>query len=253
MNSDAILGQDARPSPTQSSREYAWMQHRDPAWAAARQRLDEMIYTPRDPVFPVRFRGIVAGLVAAARADAAAEMHFRRAITDGATVDEIAECIILAERPGGDVMLRTAVAALMRVADNCPASAVSSPAATQGLPANPEPGTPFVSANPVTKYPAKILRTFDAAFDDAREAMSAQVTASARHIPLKYHSLITACVLASRFYPSIDQHILRALSAGATVVEIIEAFESASAEGGQPTLHFALYQLMHVIGEFGND
>lgn len=65
-------------------------------------------------------------------------------------------------------------------------------------------------------------------------------------LPVKYKELIAATILAFRGYPSVGKHLKRALEAGASVQEVIEALEIASIPGGMPTLHFGIDQLIEL-------
>lgn len=63
-------------------------------------------------------------------------------------------------------------------------------------------------------------------------------------LPVKYKELIAATILAFRGYPSVGKHFERALKAGATVQEVIEALEIACIPGGMPTLHMGIDHLI---------
>ena len=68
-------------------------------------------------------------------------------------------------------------------------------------------------------------------------------------LPGKYRALVAAVVLAFRGYPTVGDHIRRARLEGATMQEIVEAFEVATVPGGMPVLHFALPYLIEVEQE----
>lgn len=68
-------------------------------------------------------------------------------------------------------------------------------------------------------------------------------------LPVKYKELIAATILAFRGYPSVGKHLKRALEAGASVQEAIEALEIASIPGGMPTLHLGIDQLIELERE----
>jgi alkylhydroperoxidase/carboxymuconolactone decarboxylase family protein YurZ len=65
----------------------------------------------------------------------------------------------------------------------------------------------------------------------------------------QYRELIACAILAFRGYPSLKLHLTRALQAGASVDEVIQAMEMASIPGGMATLHFAIDQLIEVEKE----
>jgi alkylhydroperoxidase/carboxymuconolactone decarboxylase family protein YurZ len=68
-------------------------------------------------------------------------------------------------------------------------------------------------------------------------------------LPVKYKELIAATILAFRGYPSVGKHFKRALEAGATVQEVIEALEIACIPGGMPTLHLGIDHLIELERE----
>ena len=68
-------------------------------------------------------------------------------------------------------------------------------------------------------------------------------------LPVKYRELIVSVVLAFRGLPSTKMHLRRALQEGATMQELIEAFETASLPGGLPLMSFGLKQLMELEAE----
>ena len=70
-------------------------------------------------------------------------------------------------------------------------------------------------------------------------------------LPLKIRELIAVVVLAHRAYPTIETHMWRALEAGATFREIVEALQTVSVPGGHPCLHFAMPHLKGDPGQIG--
>jgi len=90
----------------------------------------------------------------------------------------------------------------------------------------------------------------DPAFEKARLQFSSQVfTPENPALPVKYRELIEAVILAFRGYPTVGDHLRRALREGATLQEAIEAFEVATVPGGMPVLHFALPYLIEAEKE----
>ena len=65
----------------------------------------------------------------------------------------------------------------------------------------------------------------------------------------QYRELIACAILAFRGYPSLKLHLTRALEAGASVDEVVQAMEMASVPGGMATLHFAVDQLIEIEQE----
>jgi alkylhydroperoxidase/carboxymuconolactone decarboxylase family protein YurZ len=95
--------------------ELDWLRERAPAYDAIRRHLLTLVFAPSEAAFPIKYREMVAGLVAATRSSPTVEVHFRRALREGATMDELIEAVQIAERPGGATMLQFAVGALMRI------------------------------------------------------------------------------------------------------------------------------------------
>jgi alkylhydroperoxidase/carboxymuconolactone decarboxylase family protein YurZ len=90
----------------------------------------------------------------------------------------------------------------------------------------------------------------DPEFEKARVNYSAMVyTRQNPALPVKYREIIASIVLSFRGYPSVESHLRRALREGATMQEIIEAFEVATVPGGMPVLHFALPYLIKIDQE----
>ena len=93
----------------------------------------------------------------------------------------------------------------------------------------------------------------DPAYDAAHRELSRIVwhrESPALHT--KYREIITAVILGCRAYPTIDMHLRRALAEGATLREIVEAFEVAAILGGFPAIHYALPFFSALHQEFGD-
>ena len=101
-------------------------------------------------------------------------------------------------------------------------------------------------ASPVFEWLAKK----DPEHERARQAYNRLIfTPENPAFPVKYREIVMAVVLAYRGYPSMGKHIRRALREGATVQEVIEAFETAAIPGGMPVLHQALDCLIEIEQE----
>ena len=84
-------------------------------------------------------------------------------------------------------------------------------------------------------------------YEAARRAFSSAVYDPAHSVlTVKFREIIVACVLAQRHYPTLESHMRRAMREGATLQELIEAFEAAAVPGGFPLLHYALPFLMNI-------
>jgi alkylhydroperoxidase/carboxymuconolactone decarboxylase family protein YurZ len=90
----------------------------------------------------------------------------------------------------------------------------------------------------------------DPAYEKARLEYAGMIyTRENPVLPVKYREIIAAVILAFRGYSTLDRHVRRALREGATMQEVIEAFEVATVPGGMPVLHFALPYLMEIDRE----
>ena len=112
---------------------------------------------------------------------------------------------------------------------------------------------------PVSKTPQHAFREFewlaqiDPDYDTARRHLAAVVwTPAAPALAVKYREIIAAVILGCRSYPSIDLHLRRALAEGATLREVLDAFEVAAILGGFPALHYALPFMIALHDELGD-
>jgi alkylhydroperoxidase/carboxymuconolactone decarboxylase family protein YurZ len=76
-----------------------------------------------------------------------------------------------------------------------------------------------------------------------------RVVHSARSLPAKYREISISVLLASRLYDRTSAHLGRALDAGATEEELLEALEVAQTITGAPTLLFGVDALREVVAE----
>jgi alkylhydroperoxidase/carboxymuconolactone decarboxylase family protein YurZ len=112
-----------------------------------------------------------------------------------------------------------------------------------------------MSANPTRHADTAFdwLSRVDPAYDGARRVLADMVwSPSAPSLALKYREIIAAVILGCRAYPTIEDHLRRALAQGATLREIVEAFETAAILGGFPAIHYALPFFIALHEEFGD-
>jgi alkylhydroperoxidase/carboxymuconolactone decarboxylase family protein YurZ len=84
----------------------------------------------------------------------------------------------------------------------------------------------------------------DPGYEDGRLNLAERVyTPDNPALALKYHAMIAAVLCACSRLPGTRHHIQRALDAGASVDELLEAFETMAFVVGFPALHFALEHL----------
>lgn len=97
------------------------------------------------------------------------------------------------------------------------------------------------------------LARIDPAYDEARRQLARRVwMPDAPALALKHREIIAAVILGCRAYPTMEDHLRRALAEGATLREIVEAFETAAILGGFPAIHYALPYFIALHEEFGD-
>jgi alkylhydroperoxidase/carboxymuconolactone decarboxylase family protein YurZ len=90
----------------------------------------------------------------------------------------------------------------------------------------------------------------DPGYEDGRLNLAERVYAPDNPaLALKYHAMIAAVLCARSRLPGTRHHIRRALDAGASVDELLEAFETMAFVVGFPALHFALDHLKELAEE----
>ena len=98
------------------------------------------------------------------------------------------------------------------------------------------------------------LARIDPAYHDARRKLAHLVEApGAPTLAVKYREIIVAVVLGCRRDPAIDTHLRRALAAGATLRDMLEAFQAAVVLDGFPALHYVLPYLAALHEECGDN
>lgn len=97
------------------------------------------------------------------------------------------------------------------------------------------------------------LARIDPAYEDARRHLAQLVWApAAPALAVKYREIIAAVILGCRAYPSIEVHLRRALTEGASLREVLEGFQTAAILGGFPALHYALPFMIALHEELGD-
>jgi alkylhydroperoxidase/carboxymuconolactone decarboxylase family protein YurZ len=100
------------------------------------------------------------------------------------------------------------------------------------------------------------LARIDPTYDNARRQLARVVwspdASSAPALAVKHREIIAAVILGCRAYPTMEDHLRRALAEGASLREIVEAFETAAILGGFPAIHYALPYFIALHEEFGD-
>jgi alkylhydroperoxidase/carboxymuconolactone decarboxylase family protein YurZ len=95
--------------------EFELLEKYDSEYHAARRHMRQAIYTPTDPLIPVKMREIIAAAVLAYRAYPSIEQHLRRAYREGASMRELIEAMECAAQPGGGPTLSYALKHLSKI------------------------------------------------------------------------------------------------------------------------------------------
>jgi alkylhydroperoxidase/carboxymuconolactone decarboxylase family protein YurZ len=90
----------------------------------------------------------------------------------------------------------------------------------------------------------------DADFVEAYNGLYGCALKGGKALPVKTREFIALAILAYRNYPDgVYEHAKRALRNGATMQELVEAFETMMIPGGGPTLAVGLTALMRIEAE----
>lgn len=113
---------------------FEWLATKDPDFERARQEMVRRVYTPQNPVLPVKYRELIAAAILAYRNYASCEKHLRRALREGASMQEVIEAMEVASIPGGMPLLHFALDELMKIeadgegaGDSAPPSSPTNP------------------------------------------------------------------------------------------------------------------------------
>lgn len=97
------------------------------------------------------------------------------------------------------------------------------------------------------------LAEFDPEYENVRRALTAKMwTPDDPALSIKDREIIASVILALRGYHTVDKHLRRAIEHGATVRQLVEAFQVATVPGGLPCLHFVLPHLQALYAEHGD-
>lgn len=143
---------------------------------------------------------------------------------------EIVEAFLVAVMPGGYALLDHAAPSLARIREDLGDEALTA------LDAD-EQGT-WKTGYRSAFHAWDTLNAYDE-LESQRRALSTMLWAptGATVLPIKYREIIATAILAHRAYPTVPEHLERALQEGATIRECIEALMTAGHVGGMPILH----------------
>jgi alkylhydroperoxidase/carboxymuconolactone decarboxylase family protein YurZ len=209
-----------------------WLRATYPEFVTTRQRMVTAIFAP-DGALPLRIKEITAVCVLAYRHDPTVGTHMRRAIAAGATVREIIEGLMVVTAPGGAPCLNFALNDLKRLIEELGEEASRRPAPGKEVKARTGREFTFGAWQWIEdNYPE---------WQEARRRVNRLM-----HMPEdatlapKYREIVTAVVLSCRAYPTLGQHLRRAIREGATLEEMIEAMQIGAQIAGAPVFHHAI-------------
>jgi alkylhydroperoxidase/carboxymuconolactone decarboxylase family protein YurZ len=77
-----------------------------------------LVYTPANPALPLKYWELIAAAVPAVRGYPSIGPHLRRAMGEGASIQEVIEAMETAAIPGGFPALHFALTYLLKIAEN---------------------------------------------------------------------------------------------------------------------------------------
>lgn len=92
-----------------------WVARKDPEYAQARINYTNNIYLRENPALPIKYRELIASVVLAVRGYDTVGTHLRRALREGATMQECIEAFETATVPGGMPVLHFALPFLIEI------------------------------------------------------------------------------------------------------------------------------------------
>jgi alkylhydroperoxidase/carboxymuconolactone decarboxylase family protein YurZ len=231
-------GGDAVAHPTD---QYEWLAAFDPDFEAARRTLVGVIWEPQRGELPPRIREIVAVVALSFMHYPTVGVHMRRALAAGAKFREIFEALQTVCVPGGHPCLHYAMPYLKEI------QAELGEAANEGA-ASGEHAPVKTGIHALTAWSWMEENYPD--YNAARSALTRKVwTPENPVLPVKYREIMAAVILALRFYPTVPNHLRRAIVEGATFREAVEAIQTAALFAGMPVLHFTLPFLKEIQAE----
>ena len=242
--SDSALREKVAATAQHAFKQFDWLAQMDPEFDKARRSLAALVWTPARPALEVKYREIIAAVILGCRTYPSMESHLRRALAEGATLREILEGFETGAILGGFPVLHYALPFLIALQEEFGDEILGDPPVARDAPKNDKTeGTGSAATKAVSKGMREWawLDEVDPPYDKARRDITAFVwTPQAPALPVKIRELVASAVLAYRAFPTIDGHLRRAVREGASVMELVEAMETAAFPGGFPVLHFSL-------------
>ena len=230
-------------TPQHAFAQFEWLAKVDPAYDEARRRLAGLVWAPAAPALAVKYREIIAAVILSCRSYPSMESHLRRALAEGATLRELLEGFETGAILGGFPVIHYALPFLIDLQEEFGDPILEDTGVTRESATREPAAKPGSATNPVSRGMREWawLDAADPSYDAARRDITALVwTPRAPALPVKIRELVASAVLAYRAFPTLDGHLRRAVREGATVMELVEAMETAALPGGFPVLHYAL-------------
>jgi alkylhydroperoxidase/carboxymuconolactone decarboxylase family protein YurZ len=235
VKADALFVNDIFAAPD-------WLVATYPEFVSTRQRMAKTVFAP-DGALPLRIKEITAVCVLAYRHDPTVGTHMRRAIAAGATLREIVEGLMVVTAPGGAPCLNYALNDIKTLIAELGEEEASR---------RPAPGNE-AKARTGREFTFGVWQWIEDNYPEWQE--SRRQANQLMHMPEdatlapKYREIVTAVVLSCRAYPTLGQHLRRAIREGATLEEMIEAMQIGAQIAGAPVFHHAIPYFRELQGE----
>jgi alkylhydroperoxidase/carboxymuconolactone decarboxylase family protein YurZ len=212
--------------------EFDWLESFDPEVEKARLALVDVVWNPKAGALPLRIREIVAVVALSFMHYPMVGVHMRRALAAGAKFREIYEALLTVCVPGGHPCLHYAMPYLREIQAELGEKANEGAAPGENAPAKTGIHALTAWSWMEENYPD---------YNAARSALTRKVwTPENPVLAVKYREIMGSVILALRFYPTVPNHMRRALIEGATFHELVEAIQTAALFAGMPVLHHCM-------------
>jgi alkylhydroperoxidase/carboxymuconolactone decarboxylase family protein YurZ len=219
---------------------YDWLLGFDREFEESRRKLAAVVWKDGGAL-PLKYREIVAVTTLSFMAYPTIETHIRRALAAGAKFKEVVEALQTVCTPGGHPCLHHAMPHLKKIQAELGDKANEGAAPGESHPAR-------TARHALTVWPW--MQEHYPEYEHARGAVVSLLwTPQAPVLAVKYREICAAMILALRFYPTVPNHMRRAIAEGATLQEIVEAVQVTALLGGMCVLHFCLPFLKEIQEE----
>jgi alkylhydroperoxidase/carboxymuconolactone decarboxylase family protein YurZ len=95
--------------------EFQWLAQQDPEFELARIKFSRLVFTRENPALPVKYRELIEAVLLSFKGYHTVGEHVRRALREGATMQEAVEAFEVATIPGGMPVLHFALPFLIEI------------------------------------------------------------------------------------------------------------------------------------------